>query len=54
MAGRLSHPIGERVRCSSLRGAGEVFGVGRLYLDADPTCAGFSADTTTPHGADPP
>ena len=50
----VSHTIGERVRCASLRGAGEVFGAGTGYVDADPNCAGFAADTARPHGADLP
>ena len=48
----VSHTIGERVRCSSLRGAGEVFGAGKAYVRADPACAGFSGDSARPHGAD--
>ena len=48
----VSHTMGERVRCSSLRGAGEVFGAGTAYVEADPSCAPFGADTTRPHGAD--
>ena len=50
----VSATIGERVRCASLRGAGEVFGAGTAYVDADPDCAGFAADTARPHGADLP
>jgi hypothetical protein len=48
----VSHTIGERIRCASLRGAGEVFGVGRRYLNADPSCLLFSLDAGRPHGAD--
>ena len=48
----VSHTMGERVRCSSLRGAGEVFGAGTSYVDADADCAAFAADTTRQHGAD--
>jgi hypothetical protein len=48
----VSHTMGERVRCSSLRGAGDVFGAATEYVDADPDCAPFAADTARAHGAD--
>ena len=48
----VSPTIGERVRCSSLRGAGEVFGRGRRYLNADPSCLPYTLDASRPHGAD--
>ncbi len=46
----VSHTMGERVRCASLRGAGEVFGAGTSYVDADSGCAAFAADTARAHG----
>jgi hypothetical protein len=48
----VSHTMGERVRCSLLRGAGEVFGHGTSFRDADPTCAPFANDALQAAGAD--
>lgn len=48
----VSHTMGERVRCASLRGAGDVFGVGGEYVGADRDCAPFAADASRPAGAD--
>ncbi|GAC1527657.1 MAG: hypothetical protein NVS2B6_15480 [Thermoleophilaceae bacterium] len=48
----VSHTIGERVTCSLLRGAGEVFGRGMSYSAADDRCAAFVNDQGTAHGAD--
>jgi hypothetical protein len=48
----VSHTIGERITCSSLRGAGEVFGRGTALRDASPRCAPFANDALQPAGAD--
>jgi hypothetical protein len=48
----VSHTMGERVNCSLLRGAGEVFGKGTSYRDADVNCAPFLNDLLLPAGAD--
>lgn len=39
-----STTIGTRIRCSLLRGAGEVFGRGMRYRNADSDCAAFPND----------
>jgi hypothetical protein len=44
--------MGERVRCSLLRGAGEVFGKGTAFRDADYNCAPFANDALQAAGAD--
>jgi hypothetical protein len=48
----VSHTMGERVRCSLLRGAGEVFGRGTSLRDADLNCAPFANDALQAPGAD--
>jgi hypothetical protein len=48
----VSHTMGERVRCSLLRGAGELFGRGTAYRDTDLACAPFANDAILPAGAD--
>ncbi len=48
----VSHTMGERVRCSLLRGAGEVFGRGTSLRDADLNCAPFANDGLQAAGAD--
>ena len=48
----VSHTMGERVRCSLLRGAGEVFGKGTAFRDADYNCAPFANDALQAAGAD--
>jgi hypothetical protein len=48
----VSHTMGDRVTCSLLRGAGEVFGNGLGYWSAYPRCATFANDVVLSHGAD--
>ena len=48
----VSVTLGERVTCSLLRGAGEVFGKGTKYRDADSQCAPFANDLLYPAGED--
>jgi hypothetical protein len=48
----VSHTMGERVRCSLLRGAGEVSGRGTSLRDADLNCAPFANDALQAPGAD--
>ena len=48
----VSHTMGERVVCSALRGAGEVFGKGSSFRDARAACAPFANDALQPPGAD--
>ena len=48
----VSKTLGARVTCSLLRGAGEVFGKGSKYRDANPECVTFPNDTLFQHGAD--
>jgi hypothetical protein len=48
----VSHTMGERVNCSLLRGAGDLFGRGTSYRDADVNCAPFLNDLLLPSGAD--
>jgi hypothetical protein len=48
----VSHTMGERVTCSLLRGAGEVFGRGLAFWQAYPRCATFASDLVMPAGAD--
>lgn len=48
----VSHTMGERVTCSLLRGAGEVFGKGSAYRDAYDRCATFPNDAALPPGTD--
>jgi hypothetical protein len=48
----VSHTMGERVGCSLLRGAGDLFGRGTSYRDADVNCAPFLNDLLLPSGAD--
>ena len=50
----VSHTMGERVTCSALRGAGEVFGRGTALRDASPRCGPFANDALQPAGADVP
>ena len=47
-----SHSLGARVTCSLLRGAGEVFGRGARYRDADGGCGPFANDALAGAGAD--
>jgi hypothetical protein len=48
----VSHTMGERVTCSLLRGAGEVFGQGSRYRDQYERCPTFVNDALLPPGAD--
>ena len=48
----VSHTMGERVTCSLLRGAGEVFGRGSAPRDAYERCATFPNDSALPEGSD--
>ncbi|MDX6413761.1 MAG: hypothetical protein QOH23_1171 [Gaiellaceae bacterium] len=48
----VSHTIGSRIECSLLRGAGDVFGKGMQYRDADGDCVPFANDLFFPAGAD--
>jgi len=48
----VSQTIGERVVCSSLRGAGEVFGRGTSLRDGNSRCAPFANDALQAEGAD--
>jgi hypothetical protein len=48
----VSHTLGERVTCSLLRGAGEVFGKGLEYRQAYDRCAAFPNDLLYEAGAD--
>ena len=48
----VSHTMGERVTCSLLRGAGEVFDAGATYRDSYDRCATFPNDTALEHGSD--
>jgi hypothetical protein len=48
----VSHTMGERVTCSLLRGAGELFEKGAAYRDAYNRCAAFANDLLLAHGAD--
>ena len=48
----VSPTMGERVTCSLLRGAGELFGKGTAYRDGDPDCTPYATDGALAHGAD--
>ena len=48
----VSHTMGERVTCSLLRGAGELFGRGSAPRDAYDRCAPFANDAALPPGED--
>ena len=48
----VSHTMGERVTCSLLRGAGELFGEDLAYRDSYDRCAAFANDLLFAHGAD--
>jgi hypothetical protein len=48
----VSKTLGARVTCSLLRGAGEAFGQGSKYRDADAECVQFPNDTLFKEGAD--
>jgi hypothetical protein len=48
----VSHTMGERVTCSFLRGAGEVFGRGLDYWSGYERCPAFANDLPLEHGAD--
>lgn len=48
----VSHTMGERVTCSLLRGAGEVFGKGSEYRDSYNRCLTFENDAALDHGSD--
>ncbi len=48
----VSHTMGERVTCSLLRGAGEVFDAGSAYRDSYDRCATFPNDSALEHGSD--
>jgi hypothetical protein len=48
----VSPTMGERVTCSLLRGAGEVFGQGLDYWSTYDRCAPFVVDSQLPHGTD--
>jgi hypothetical protein len=48
----VSHTMGERVACSLLRGAGEVFDAGSTYRDSYDRCATFPNDAALDHGSD--
>jgi hypothetical protein len=46
--------MGERVTCSLLRGAGEVFGTGTVYRSSYDRCAAFANDLLFGPGSDVP
>jgi hypothetical protein len=48
----VSLTLGERVTCSLLRGAGELFGKGSQYRDAYDRCGAFPNDLVFDHGMD--
>ncbi|MEA2397243.1 MAG: hypothetical protein QOK25_799 [Thermoleophilaceae bacterium] len=48
----VSKTLGARVTCSLLRGAGDVFGKGSKYRDANSECAPFANDTLFADGMD--
>ena len=48
----VSHTMGERVTCSLLRGAGELFDAGSTYRDSYDRCAPFVNDAALEHGSD--
>jgi hypothetical protein len=48
----VSHTMGERVICSFLRGAGEVFGAGLQYWSQYDRCPLFTNDALLPDGTD--
>jgi hypothetical protein len=48
----VSHTMGERVTCSLLRGAGELFDAGSTYRDSYDRCATFPNDAALEHGSD--
>ncbi len=48
----VSHTMGERVTCSLLRGAGELFGVGDQARAAYDRCQVFGNDAALPEGSD--
>jgi hypothetical protein len=48
----VSHTMGERVKCSLLRGAGEIFGKGSAYREADGGCGPYATDLALAPGAD--
>jgi hypothetical protein len=48
----VSHTLGERLICSMLRGAGEMFGLQGTVRDARTLCAAFITDALLPAGAD--
>ena len=48
----VSPTLGERVTCSLLRGAGDLFGRGTAVRDSQPGCAPFLNDALSPAGAD--
>jgi hypothetical protein len=48
----VSHTMGDRVTCSLLRGAGEIFGQGLQYWNRYERCALFTNDVLVPHGTD--
>ena len=48
----VSHTMGERVTCSLLRGAGEIFGQGLAYWNQYERCPVFVNDAALPDGED--
>jgi hypothetical protein len=48
----VSHTMGERVTCSLLRGAGEIFGQGLGYWQQYERCPLFADDAVVPDGTD--
>lgn len=48
----VSHTLGERVTCSMLRGAGDVFGEGLAFWQSRPQCLALGNDAAFPPGAD--
>ncbi|MCW2968090.1 MAG: hypothetical protein JWM71_1862 [Solirubrobacteraceae bacterium] len=48
----VSHTMGERVTCSLLRGAGDVFGLGKAARKAYGRCVMFANDAVAPEGED--
>ena len=48
----VSPTLGERVTCSLLRGAGDLFGRGDALRDSQQSCAAFANDALNPAGAD--
>jgi len=48
----VSHTMGERVTCSLLRGAGELFGSDQPLANTYDRCSAFANDSALPAGED--